>query len=87
MHMVWVDEHNRLARELEKLSNNKNDEVIQLLQDMSLTFFLQIIQFKFKTNLRKMIALSKNKLYGMIPFMVKLEIFVTLELPCIISIV
>jgi hypothetical protein len=34
MHMVWVDEHNRLARELEKLSNNKNDEVIQLLQDM-----------------------------------------------------
>ncbi len=31
MHMVWVDEHNRLARELEKLSNNKNDEVIQLL--------------------------------------------------------
>ena len=30
MHLLWVDEHNRLAKEIEKVFPEKSDEVIFL---------------------------------------------------------
>ena len=33
MHLLWVDEHNRLAKEIEKLFPEKSDEVKKFQND------------------------------------------------------
>ena len=39
MHLLWVDEHNRLAKEIEKVFPEKSDEVIFLELLCALKFF------------------------------------------------